>query len=267
MRKNSNPNYQIRALDRALDILEGFTDQRPELDLDAVCEQSQLPKSTVVKILAVLENRGYVRKSETNGDYRIGFQAYRTGNLYLAGLTVFEVVHPVLKRLAARFPTSSTHLAVLSPTETKIVYLDIVSMNIYLSMAPVGSHYPAHSTALGKCLLAGLPGEELDRRLAQIEMTKLTELTITDQQTLRAHLNLVRAQGYAIDDEEMALGNLCVAVPIRDRRKATIAAISTSHTKEAMTDDMPTVIAEMCRAAEEINRSLGYAPSSASVET
>ena len=251
-------NYRIRTLDRALNILEAFTFEQPELDLDAICRHTQLPKSTAFKILAVLQARGYVEKSESNGKYRIGFQAYEVGNRYLAGLTVFEVVHPVLKDLAARFPTSSAHLAVLSPTETRIVYLDIVSLNIYLSLVPVGSHYPAHSTALGKCLLAGLPEPELERRLAHISMPRLTPNTITDLGALREHLAQVRSQGYSIDNEETALGYLCVAFPILDRRGATIAAISTSHVKELMQDDLPTVIAEMRQAAAKISRSLGY---------
>lgn len=208
-----------------------------------------------------------MQKSEANGNYRIGFQTYEVGNRYLAGLTVFEVVHPVLKRLAARFPQSSAHLAVLSPTETQIVYLDTVSQNIFLSLVPVGSHYPAHSTALGKCLLARLPREELERRLDQVEMARLTPNTICDPQALCAHLEKVQAQGYAMDDEEMARGNLCVAFPIRDRRGETIAAISTSHVKEAMTDDVQAVIAEMYQAAEEINRTLGYVSSSILAET
>ncbi len=260
-------NYRIRALDRALNVLEAFTSEHPELDLDAICERTQLPKSTVFKILAVLQARGYVEKSQANGKYRIGFQAYEVGNRYLAGLTVFEVVHPVLKELAARFPTSSAHLAVLSPTETRIVYLDIVSLNIYLSLVPVGSHYPAHSTALGKCLLASLPEPELERRLAQISMPRLTPNTVTDLATLREQLEQIRQQGYSIDDEETSLGYLCVAFPVLDRRGVTIAAISTSHVKELMHDDLATVIAEMRHAASKINRSLGYVEPPASNKT
>ena len=263
MNKTQSPNYQIRALERALNILEAFTAPDPKLDLDALCERSQLPKSTVFKMLAVLERRGYVQKGKEDGAYRIGFQAYEVGNLYLAGLTLFGIVHPILSGLAARFPQSSAHLAVLSPTVTQIVYLDIVSTNVFTSLAPVGSHYPAHSTALGKCLLAGLPEPELRRRMAQLEMPKLTPCTIDDPQVLCEHLKLVRTQGYAIDDEETALRYVCVAFPVRDRRGATIAAISTSHVKEAMTDDISTVIAEMRQAADSVNRSLGYVPSSA----
>ena len=258
MNNRAAPNYQIRALDRALTVLESFTASQPERDLDAICERAGLPKSTVFKILSVLEHRGYVQKSEVTGNYRIGFQAYEVGNVYLAGLSVFEVVHPVLKRLAARFPKSSAHLAVLPPTNGQIVYLDIVSLNIFLSLVPVGSHYPAHSTALGKCLLAGLSEEELRRRLDGIALERHTSRTIVDRAQLNEHLAQIRAQGYAIDDEEMASGYFCVAVPVLDRRGATIAAISTSHAKEATDEDVASVLGEMIRAGDEINRSLGY---------
>lgn len=263
----SRLNYRIRALDRALNILEAFTVEKPELDLNAICERTNLPKSTVFKILAVLEDRGYVRRSEANGNYRIGFQSFDVGNRYLAGLTMLGVVHPFLKKLAARFPQSVTHMAVLSPAETKIVYLDIVSLNASLLLVPVGTYTYAHCTALGKCLLAGLSEEELDRRLAQIEMPKLTPHTITDPQTLREHLNSVRTQGYALDSEETKPGNLCVGVPVRDRRGSPVASISTSHAKHAMPDEVSTIIAEMRQVAEAASRALGYIPPSTPVET
>ena len=260
MNRSSPPNYQIRALDRALTVLETFHPRHPEQDLDEICERSGLPKSTTFKILSVLEYRGYVQKNEVTGRYRIGFQAYEVGNLYLAGLSVFEVVHPVLRRLAARFPKSSAHLAVLSPNNGQIVYLDIVSLNIFLSLVPVGSHYPAHSTALGKCLLADLPEPELRRRLERIQMSQFTPRTIVDSQVLRQHLATVRQRGYATDDEEMAPGNLCVAVAIRGRRGDAIAAISTSHMKTPMVVDEPTLVSVMLRAGQEISHSLGHIP-------
>ena len=250
--------YQIRAVERSLDILEAFLAPEPDLNLDTICDCCQLPKSTAFKILAVLEGRGFIQKDADTGKYRIGFQAYEVGNRYLAGLNVAAVVHPRLRELAGRFPGCSAHLAVLTPTEAEIVYLDIVSMNVMLALAPVGSHYPAHSTALGKCLLADLPEPELRRRLARIRMSQFTPRTIVDPKVLRKHLSMVREQGYATDDEEMAPGNLCVAVPIRGRRGDAIAAMSTSHMKSAMTLDEPTLISVMLHAGQEVSHSLGH---------
>jgi DNA-binding IclR family transcriptional regulator len=257
---SGRPNYQIRSVERALDVLEAFTAEEPALPIDVLCERTHLPKSTAFKILSVLEHRDYVQKSQDGGPYRIGFQAFEVGNKYLAGLTMLEIVHPFLKKLVRRFPQSAAHVAVLSPTETKIVYVNVLTRNTLLVPAPIGSQLWAHATALGKCLLAGLPEEALERRLACIEMPQLTGKTITDPQRLRAHLERVRAQGYALDDEELAPGNLCVAVPCRDRQGMTVASISTAHVKEAMTDDMAAVIAEMCQVAWEVSRAMGYAP-------
>lgn len=262
----SRPTYQIRAVARALDILEAFTVTEPELDLVTISERADLPKSTVFKILTVLENRGYVRKTENGGGYRIGFQAFDVGNRYLAGVTVLEVVRPFLKRLAVRFPQGVAHVAVLAPTETKIVYLDIVSLNPTILVSPIGSYYCAHCTALGKVLLAGLPDEELERRLARIEMLKRTAHTITDLDEFREHLRWVREQGYAVDDEESQLRNLCVAVPVHNRQGLTVAAVSTSHVKDAMVGAATVVVGEMRRVGDEISQLLGYIPSSGAVQ-
>ena len=253
-------NYQIRSVERALDVLESFTVEDPALHFDDLCERTHLPKSTAFKILSVLEQRDYVQRSPEGGNYRVGFQAFEVGNRYLAGLTMIEIVHPFLKKLVRRFPQSAAHVAVLSPNETKIVYVDVLTRNAYLVPAPIGSQLWAHATALGKCLLAGLPEEALERRLACIEMPQLTAKTMTDPQLLREHLKQVYAQGYALDDEEISPGNLCVAVPCRDRQGRTIASISTSHVKEAMADDTATVIAEMCQVARDVSKAMGYAP-------
>jgi DNA-binding IclR family transcriptional regulator len=257
------PNYQIRSVERALDVLEAFTAEDPALHIDTLCERTHLPKSTAFKILSVLEHRDYVQRNQDGGSYRVGFQAFEVGNKYLAGLTMLEIVQPTLKRLVARFPHSAAHVAVLSPTETKIVYVDVRTRNPILVPAPIGSQFWAHATALGKCLLAGLTREALERRLARIEMPQLTAKTITDPGALRKHLDQVRAQGYAIDDEELSPGNLCVAVPCRDRQGTTVASISTSHVKEAMTDDMASVVTEMCQVARDVSKAMGYAPTPA----
>ena len=168
----TKPNYRIRAVERALDVLEAFTARDPTLDLDALCQRTGLPKSTVFKILSVLEQRGYVQKDPADGTYRIGLQAFQVGNQYLAGLTMIEIVHPYLKKLASRFPRSAVHLAVLAPTEPQVVYVDMVTLNTFLVLGPVGGQAVAHATALGKCLLAGLEEEALERRLAGIELIK-----------------------------------------------------------------------------------------------
>jgi DNA-binding IclR family transcriptional regulator len=94
-------------------------------------------------------------------------------------------------------------------------------------------------------------------------MPQLTAKTITDPELLRVHLEQVRAQGYALDDEELSPGNLCVAIPCRDRQGRTVASISTSHVKEAMADDAATVIAEMGQIARDVSRAMGYAPTPA----
>jgi DNA-binding IclR family transcriptional regulator len=263
MKKKSNTsNYQIRSIDRALDILEAFTAEQPELELNDLCERIGLPKSTVFRILSVLEHRDYVQRDGDSSPYRIGFRAFQVGNRYLSGRTVMGATHPLMKELASRFPQSAAHLAVLSPTETRIVYVDIVSLNATLPLNPVGSSHYAHCTALGKCLLAGLSEEALARRLAHIELPQLTAHTITDVEKLSAQLQQIREQGYAMDDEESLMGNLCVAVPVKDRRGVTVAALSTSHAKRAMAKDISEIIDYMDQIARRASQTLGYDNSS-----
>jgi DNA-binding IclR family transcriptional regulator len=253
----SSANYQIRAVDRALDILEVFLRKEPELSLAAICEQTGLPKSTVFKILAVLEQREYVRKGQNESSYRIGLQAFRLGSRYLAGLSLVELARPSLERLTARFSGCLANLGILH--ESKVLYLDIVeNSRPRLHHSHIGMQDPASCTALGKALLAGLPDAELLLLVQGMEMPRFTAHSLTDACTLGVHLAQVRRQGYALDDEESSLGALCIGAAICDHQGRAVAAISLSGVKAAIAQQVPEMAAELRQAAAEISRLLGY---------
>ena len=90
----------------------------------------------------------------------------------------------------------------------------------------VGKRFSLHSSALGKVLLAWLPEAELQQALAGIDWVPNTAHTITSPAAMRAHLQLVRARGWASDDEENVPNIRCVAAPVFDRQQNVVAAIS-----------------------------------------
>ena len=92
----------------------------------------------------------------------------------------------------------------------------------------VGTRLPAFVTSMGRVLLAGLPDEELEERLARIEVTQLTSRTVTDKDALRVILAGVRRQGYAATDQELEEGLRSLAVPLRSASGAVTAALNVS---------------------------------------
>src|SRR5687768_6205870 len=88
--------YQVRALDRALDILAAFTLRQPELSLTEIATRTDLPKSTALRLLAVLEEHGFVERSPDTEQYRVGVQLFEIGSIYIQTLAIDSVARPYL---------------------------------------------------------------------------------------------------------------------------------------------------------------------------
>jgi DNA-binding IclR family transcriptional regulator len=251
-------NYQVRALERALDIVDAFSLAEPELTLTAIAARVGLAKSTATRLLAVLEERGWLERSAETDRYRIGVRAFEVGNIYIQTTTLEGEARPILRDLAAACGQTA-NLGVLRGGE--VVHIAVVAPDRPIRFTTaIGQREPAHSTGLGKALLAALPLDELDRVIARQPLAARTERTITDPAALAAHLAAVRAQGYALDDEEDYDGLRCVAAPVRDARGAIVAAISVSGLAGELDDAaLPRYIAAVRRAAGEVSARLGYA--------
>lgn len=110
-----------------------------------------------------------------------------------------------------------------------VVYVARVAGQRILSVAlHVGTRLPAICTAMGRVLLSGLSQEELERFLARARIEARTPKTITDRAQLAREIALIRNKGYATMDEELEIGLRSIAVPIRDRSGAIVAAINVS---------------------------------------
>ena len=121
----------------------------------------------------------------------------------------------------------------------------------------VGSRLPAHCTSIGRVLLAGLPDDQLDAFLAGAELEAFTEHTITDRARLRAAVDTVRAEGWAMVDQELEIGLRSISAPLRVGG-ATIAAINLAAAAPRVPVDelRGVMLPELRRTAELISASL-----------
>jgi DNA-binding IclR family transcriptional regulator len=124
----------------------------------------------------------------------------------------------------------------------------------------IGLRNPAHSSAVGKMILANFSEEELQRFFKEKSLMRRTENTITDPIQLREHLKTVRKQGYAVDDEENEKGIRCVAAPIYNETGKTVAAISITAPAFRVTKKniQETLKKEVMETASKISERLGY---------
>lgn len=254
---NDEQKYVVQSVARALRILWALADRHHGRTLEDLAQEHDLSKASLLRILRTLENDRVVLREDDR--YRLGPRILDLSRGYLNGLELDDVARPFMRRLAAA-TGHAVSVAVLDGLD--IVYIAFERSNRELSvLGEVGVRHPAYATALGKVLLADLDPSELDRFIAEHPFPRLTHRTLHTREALAAQLEQVRAQGYAIDDEERSIGIRCVAAPIRDADGRVAASISVSGAIFHMTDD---VLAEHVRhvpaTAEAISERLGYVP-------
>ena len=247
--------YYIEALGRGLQILEAFSKQ--SLSLTEVASTVGLDKSTVFRFVYTLEKLGYLDRDPETKRYRPGLKVLRLGFGVLNNLEMTQIAQPYLKALSAKCG-ETTNMTIRDGKE--IVYVvrnktqQVISVNLQL-----GSRLPAYCTSMGKAQLMDLSRDELRDLLGEGPYPVMGPNTITTLDALVAELDKVRQQGYAINDEEMAVGLRSVAAPVREADGQVAAAINISVPSARVSrQEMEMVLAPMVAdTAHQISLALG----------
>jgi IclR family transcriptional regulator, KDG regulon repressor len=242
---------------KAIGILEVLAAQAERgITLADLCVQLSMPKSTVHRYLTTLTQLGL---AERRGDdrYRLGTKVIELAGSFLANSDLRSESQPVLDNLAAQ-SDETVHLAV--PSGTEVVYIAKVESAHPLRMySYIGARLPMYCTALGKVILAFGDSDRTREVLAR-KLRPRTPTTITTADGLHTELESVRAQGYAIDDEENEVGIRCVSAPILDYTRLAVAAMSISGPSDRMDRRRCLELAPLVReAAHRLSRRMGYA--------
>jgi IclR family pca regulon transcriptional regulator len=214
----------VQSLERGLAVIRAFDEHNPELTLSDVARRTGLTRAAARRFLLTLADLGYVRTDERW--FTLSPRILELGYAYLSSLSLPEVAEPHLERLVAEVHESSS-VSVLDGED--IVYVARVpTARIMTVSINVGTRFPAYATSMGRVLLSTLPEEELDAYLERVELRPLSPRTVTSRDALRAALDKVREQGWALVDQELEEGLRSIAAPIRDRSGDTIAAVNLS---------------------------------------
>ncbi len=223
------PKNIVQSIERVSLILDTLSESPQGLSLGDLSAKVALSKGTTHRLLSSLAFLGYARQNAATKNYSLGFKLVELGNRLLHQIDFRMEARPYLLELAES-AKETVHLVILDQKE--VLYIDKVEAGGQppglRMVSMLGSRIPAHCTAVGKVLLSALPEEKLEKLVGDKGLTKQTEKTITDFTKLKTHLQLVRTNGYAFDQEENEIGIRCVAAPIRDQRGEVIAAISIS---------------------------------------
>lgn len=242
---------QAQTLVRGLKLMEAVAGGTQ--DLRSLVGVSGLPRSTAHRLLSSLALQGYLRYSTAAG-YQLGPKLIELGFAAHRQLDITSAARPHLEQLQG-LTQETVNLAVLDGHQ--VLYVDKIAGSRSLQMVSyIGARCPAHCTALGKALVAGLPEAEWPHFIGSDhastgEAGQLAEFARV--------LRKVSAQGYALDLEENEPGVRCVAAPVRDGEGKIAAAVSISGASVNMSDgSLREFVPLVCQTACDISRELGW---------
>lgn len=254
------------SLERALLLLDLIEKTPGGLRNADISRQLAIPRSSCSWILARLDRQGYLSRDEDSGRYRIGLKTIALAHGALRDLGFRSYAEPVLYRVASETGLAagigvleSGHVLLVDRVEPPELARQNRIPERPRDQRDIGRELPAHSTALGKVLLAYLPRPELIAYLDESVLTRRTAKTIVSRERLRTELREIRQQGYAIADEEHDLGLRALSAPIYDLSGTVRAAISLNGSPAAPIWREPrSLIEAVMAAAQDISGSARF---------
>jgi IclR family acetate operon transcriptional repressor len=217
----------IQSVERALDLLEILAEANGEMALNELAGKSGLNISTCHHLLATLIKRGFAGQTPRTRSYFLGPRITDLSESRLKQFNLLDVAMPELRRLND-LTLESVHLAVMQGVSLITLAKLESKLPIRVGTDDALKTDAAHATATGKAILAWLPEAEIARVIAHRNLKRFTEKTISTISELIEDLRLVRRNGYALDNEELQPGVVCVGSAIRDHSGAVIGSISCS---------------------------------------
>jgi len=227
--QRAKSEYAIQTVTNALRVLEAF-ENNEILGVTELATRLHLHKNNVFRILATLEEKGWVEQCAETERYRLGAMCVRLGHAFGRARSLSRNGRVALDGLV-RSTNETSHLAVLRGFE--VVMLDgVQAPGPLVTGLHLGGRLLPNCTAVGKVLVACGEKETLDRFDREVaargRLKKATERSIVDREKLMAHLHEIRAKGFALDIEECAEGVVCAAAPVFDATSTLVAAIAVS---------------------------------------
>ncbi len=205
--------YFISSLKKGMDVLELLA-EHSELSVSQAAKTLGYNRAGAHRFLATLKELGYVDQNK-NGHYELTFKILELSTKLASRFEIRKTAMRFMQELSKKY-TETINLGFLEGVD--VVHLEkINSPEILRIDSEIGSRAPAQHTALGKAILAFLPGSDLETFWEQARKSPSTSKSIVSRESLETELQQIKTRGYALDNEELCLGLRCIAVPIFDK--------------------------------------------------
>ncbi|WP_411675876.1 IclR family transcriptional regulator [Caproicibacter sp.] len=241
----------IKSLEKALNILECFSVEKPELGITEISQMTGLYKSNVFNIVSTFVGSGYLEQNPETEKYRIGLKIMGLSHILSTSMGFHSVVHRCINELAKAID-EIVYFGI--PDGENVMYMEGAYPEKFYNIRWVqGMTAPLVCTAIGKAMLAYMEEAFIDQVLAK-PLRRYTDYTITDPEILRAELMLTKKRGYSTDNMEHEYGIKCVGVPVFNRSGDLIGALSTTGPSLRFSEEQSAVFVSMLKDKAEIIR-------------
>lgn len=252
MNEGSLKGNNLQTLDRALELLEVLGNSPVPMSVIDLSKQLKVNRTSLYAMLNSLQAAHYVDKDPLTGKYLIGHKIYEVGQMYRRRFPFLRTAQTYAFSLMDRW-NLNTRIAVYINGGEVLLITDEYPVGI--RVLHEGSKGPAHATAMGKVLLAGLPDDVLEAELQALSFDQYTSKTITDRETFSQELSKVRKLGFGQDNEEYVMGLACYAAPIKDVSGRTVASLSISGETGKILKNSEELIRDVMITARNISNS------------
>lgn len=249
-------DYRIAVVEDAINVLEAFLPAERPLSLAELTEQTGLVKNKVFRILATLQAHSFVTRNE-QGSYSLGLRMLEFGESVRRRDAIVQAAAPVMDWLVEE-TRETIFLGVVDGLEVLVLAARESPQSVRLFGA-VGRRAPIHTGGIPKVLLAFLPRAERSAILDQIRLDPITPFTFTDRAKLEAFLDEIYARGYVVTADDLDVGAVSIAAPIRDYSGRVVAAMSIAGPLSRMPEATTRIYTDLIlKGAARISQALGY---------
>lgn len=222
MSDNENSLFN-QSLEKGLAVLRAFNARNRTMNLAEVAEAADITKSSAQRMIHTLEALGYVNKHPQTKRFQLTPQVMEIGYNYLAADTLVDVANPFLAELAQ---TTGETTNLTEPVRTEMLYVArFVGPKFIPIHLPIGSRIPMYCTASGRAFLSALSDDEVLELLQGSDLSSHTQYTRTSLEEILSEIAEIRRKGYAINSEELFLGDMAVAAPVRNSQGRPVASV------------------------------------------
>lgn len=248
-------NYRIAVVEDAITVLETLLQEDRALSLAELTQRTGMVKNKVFRILATLSVHRLVVRS--SGGYSLGLRFVEFGEHVRGRDVLIQTAGPVMDELLTE-TQETIFLGVIDGLETLIIDARQSPRSVRLTGA-IGRRGPMHTGGMPKTLLAHLPDELQTAMLDRLSLDPITPFTVTDRGKLTNILSQIRSQGYVVTADDLDLGAVSIAAPVRDYSGEVVAAMSIAGPISRFPDDVAQHYVQLILSAtNRVSQAMGY---------